>query len=257
MGFFDVLAAPFTAPYHVWNALDNELGTGAIPDANVPGGLPKREAAALAPGERPGRPMYQPSYDPRTMGISDELNGRLNGIQMDKRGLNKFRGEALRTGPSAWASLATRQQGVEGAKARQDAAKAGAGQAAEARSALAMKGGLRSGASERIARDSMRNQLAMGQQIGQKESDNKLSIGMNDEQNRVNQLGQLPGMEIAALQPEFDKTKLWGQGKQYDIGNRINETDKNNAFDLQRYHEEMQAWGANQQANATANSGKK
>lgn len=232
------------------------LPGGSIPD-RINNGEDPAEFVNIRYSDQPYRPQYHPAYDPKTQSISPGLNDQLDGIAMDTRGIDQFRNEALRGGPSAWAQLAGKQQDKQAMQARGAASKNAAGNAAEARGMLAMRGGLSSGARERIGRDSMRSQLAMDQQIGQNADNNKTQIGMNDEQNRINELGQLPGMENQRYASQLSGIQTGVQGQQYDINNAVSQGDKRNLFNLQNYHEQMGAWGANKQANATADSGKK
>lgn len=206
---------------------------------------------------RPQRPGFEASYDPRTMSMLPGLEGKLAGIEENRAGMNKYRQEALRGGPSAWAGLAGQQQDQMLQNARNQAAQGAAGQTAGAQSALAMRGGINSGARERLQTAGMRNQMDAGQNALQAANANKMQIGINDEQNRINQLGQLPGLENTANQTAFNKANLWGQGKQFDVGNAVHQGDTKNAFNMNNYNADMSAWGANQQANATAQAGKK
>jgi hypothetical protein len=157
----------------------------------------------------------------------------------NQQGLDKYRQEAMRTGPSPWANLMANKSLTEEGFAKDAAAKDAAGRGADARSLLSMRGGLSSGASERIDRGSARNALDMSQQAGQQGIQNRQQIGINDEQNRVSQLGSLPGMENQGVQVQ--NQNIAGQ----------------NAFNMNAYKTQMDAWGANKQAQATQNSGKK
>lgn len=206
---------------------------------------------------RPNAPDYKPSYDRLSMGMQPGLDAQLAALNTDRRGINKYREEALRSGPSTWAQLASAQQDELARQARGQAVAENMGQMAGARSQLAMRGGINSGARERIATSGMRNAMDASQNALRQANANKMQIGINDEQNRMNQLQALPGMENTAVQPDLDRIKLWGQGRQFDVQNQIGETDKENLFNMNRYQQQMQAWAANKQANATENSGKK
>jgi hypothetical protein len=205
---------------------------------------------------KPGDIQYSPGYDPKTMGMMPELQMKLDALNMDKRGLDKFRLEALRQGPSAWAKLARKDQALQAMDARERGAEAARGQSAQAMDDLASRGGLTSGARERIATEGAKNYLNMGQNVARQQNQNNLQIGMNDEQNRITQLSQLPGMEVQAMQPDFQKLQLWGQGRQFDVGNQINENKSKNAFDMGQYEQKMKAWAADRQAQATEKAGK-
>lgn len=221
------------------------------------GGVMGKKPVNLVGMERPTPLAYQQSYDPRTMSMTPALQGQLNGNQLNQAGLNKYRGEAMRTGPSAWAGLANQQQSAEQMNQQNLGARQAASAGADARSQLAMGGGLSSGASERVAREQGRNYLGMSQNAAQQGAQNRMQVGLNDEQNRISQLGSLPGMDVAAHGAGLQDINAWAQGKQFDVGNQVNEGRAQNLFNSEQYKNQMAAWGANNQANATAQSGKK
>lgn len=206
---------------------------------------------------KPVDPTWSNIFDPKTMSLTPEISTRLDGINTDKRGINQFRSEALRTGRSPWAMLAHKGQDLEQGKALDLGTRTAASQGAGARGQLAMRGGLTSGARERIAGNQANSVLDMTQNVAGQGAQNRLQIDMNDEQNRIGQLGQLPGMENLAIQPDLDKTKLYGQARQLDIGNTIGNNQSKNAFDMGLYGEKMKAWAAEKQAKAIDDSGKK
>lgn len=150
----------------------------------------------------------------------------------NRTGLDKFEQEAYRTGPSNWAKLSTQQQQMNADSARNRGTAEVGSQAAKANDDLAMTGGLTSGARERMATTAGRNQLDMSQQVGKQQGDNNLQIGINDEQNRISQLGQVPGMELGSA--NFDLSRAQGE----------------NAFNAQNYQTQGGIWAAGQQANA-------
>ncbi len=58
---------------------------------------------------RPGYVQYQPGYN-SSMALAPEIDKRLAAIgPINTAGLDKFRGEAMRSGPSAWSQLALGQ----------------------------------------------------------------------------------------------------------------------------------------------------
>jgi hypothetical protein len=205
----------------------------------------------------PARPDYHPTYDPWNMSLATEAGGTLSGINADKRGMDAFRQEALRKGPSQWSAMAKQAQDRELGMNRDTARREAGGTAADARAQLAMRGGINSGARERVAKSGQKNYLDMSRQLGAQTMDNKSQIDMNDEKNRIQQLGMLPGMENQALQPELQKATMGLGARQFDIQQQTQEGLAHNAFDLQKYAEQMRAWGANRQADATAAAGKK
>jgi hypothetical protein len=206
---------------------------------------------------RPLRPNYVPTYDPKTQSIFPFAMERTSGINPDTRGIEQFRKEALRSGPSQYAMLANKMQGELTADARDRAAREGASGTAGAMNALAMRGGVTSGARERIAKSGAENVMSMNQNIAGQDAQNRIQIASNDEQNRMSRLGQLPAMEIAAVAPQFEKARMEIGARGQDIGREVGEKQTKNLFDMTTYQEGMKSWAAARQANATANSGKK
>lgn len=127
---------------------------------------------------------------------------------------------ALRQGPSPWAGLATQQQDAIKGQGLATGANQVAGQTAQADANLASSGGLSSGARERVAEGGAKNYMNMAQGLDQTAGNNKLQIGMNDEQNRMQQLNDF---------------------------NSLNSTN---------YGNQLQAWASGNTANAISNSGK-
>jgi hypothetical protein len=150
---------------------------------------------------------------------------------LDKRGLQAVRDEALRApgGMSKWGQMALSQ-------AQNQNALAAAGQRQQAQNQLAMQGGLRSGARERLAAQGMQQQLKGTQgALG--------NIQMQDEQNRQKWLGMLPGQELASAQ--YESTI-----QDRNIGRSLDELRKGRDYDKYRYGQAMNAWGADKSSDA-------
>lgn len=240
-----------------WSRGPGDKAGGMFDPFNLTGwNTAKKDSGGDPYAGMPGQPQYQQVYDP-SMALTPGLDERLNGIQMDKSGLNAFRDQALRKGPSSWATLAKKDQAAQAANAREKGAREIRGQTAQAEDALASRGGLSSGARERTAQEGAKNYLAMSQDTARQENLNDLQIGMNDEQNRIQQLGMLPGMEYQAIQPDLQKSSMWEQARQADLANTTAENDRRNQWNQILYQQQMQSWAANRQAQATENSGKK
>lgn len=217
------------------------------------------------PGQTPTYGGYQSIRDPNT-GLL--MNPGMN-VQLDTSGVNALKQRALAApGTSDWEKLAgqkqqvanqqlTQQQEMNQQKAAQSGLEQGASRAADARNQIAMRGGLSSGASERNARNSMRDILA-GQQgvtaqgaqqkqdIGFQNAQANADIGLNAENQRLSALGQLPQAQLAALAPQ-----------EFNIKNALEQKQAEEAAKLQQYHDQMAAYGAGQTANAIAGSGPK
>lgn len=205
----------------------------------------------------PTAPGYIPGYDPSTMAVSPGLDQTLAGINLNTQGLDAFRQQALRKGPSSWANLATADQDTQASNQREQAAAGANASTAQAMDQLGARGGLSSGARERAAEGGANNFLNMSQGIARQSGLNKLQIGMNDEQNRISQLGSLPGMEVQALQPAFQKAQMGIQGQEFDVGQQTGEAARQNSYLQNLYNQQSTFTAAQNQAAATENSGKK
>ena len=205
------------------------------------------------------------------------LEDKLAGINLDKRGLEAIRGRALTQGPSEWQNLMLQKQGLEESGQRDRAGNQEASARSGAYSQLAAKGGLSTGARERLARSGAEGLAQTMQDISRGGSESRLGIATEDERQKLDLLKNLPGMEIAALQPEFEKTKMWGtladseagRGQNLDLANRqygtgveqfnlanaLNEIGRKDANALGAYQEKMKGYAAEQQSKATAASG--
>lgn len=156
-----------------------------------------------------------------------------NGFQsvQSSDAFQKMKQSAFNKSMNPWAMLAIARQ----KKAMEDNIEKGskrvAGQTAQAEGNLAMRGGLSSGARERIAEEGQKNFLDMTQDLNRQGSLNELQIGIADAENKMKQQGQVTGLEAE------------------DVKAR-------NAYMENLYNQQMEAWAAERQAEATENSGK-
>jgi hypothetical protein len=217
---------------------------------------PPPVAAAPPPPPRPTRPDYASAYDPLNMSLAAEYEKQLAGIKADPRGLEKYREEALRTGPSSWARMATDASRFEEDTERDRGARESMSRANDVVSNLAQHGGVSAGARERAVRGGARDYLNMSQAAARAGQGSRMNIGIQDEANRINQLGALPGMEQAAAGFELDKVKAGQAARDADIQRQIQEAKDKNAFNMGLYQENMAGWAADKQGNAIEKSGK-
>lgn len=210
-------------------------GNPRNPITERPGDAPQRSYYDMS---EPARPGYQDIWNEH-MQMQPFAQEQLSGM----KGFNQFQNEAMRSGPSAWAQQAGSQQDLLAKRAMNQGALASRGAAAQAASQLAMRGGVTAGARERLAKQGQRDYMNMAQDIRGGDAMNRMQIGMNDETNRVGQLGQLTGLEN-------QRASLLGQARQMDVGNQMTNQQGKNAFNMDQYSEQMKAWGANQTANA-------
>lgn len=243
-------------------------------------------------GVRPDYPGYTPLLDPNgqlkspymlkgqgnvgfTSNLS-ELDKRLNADQLNTQGLEEIRKRALSTGPSEWANLMTQQQGLEENKARQNAGEQEASARSEALSGLASKGGLSSGARERLATAGANNYAKSLQDVGLQGQQQRLGIGVQDQANQLQLLQGLPGMELAKTGQDIQKTGMWsglandesGRKQALDLSNRdyttgvdqfnlkntLGEVGRNDQLNMDAYKEKMAGYAAAKSSDALANN---
>lgn len=210
-----------------------------------------------------GEGLLDPKYQMDLSGYNKDLQDKLDAIQLDKRGLEAFRGEALRTGPSAWQNLMLQKQALEEQTGADRASKQAASQAAMGQAQLASRGGLMGGSAERLAKMSGRDALMAKQEIMRQGMGARADIATKDEEKRMQALSMLPGMEVASLQPELQKTQMWNTGQaqqqqaqQWNLQQALAAQQAKNQAELEAYKEKMAGASAERQATATENSGK-
>jgi hypothetical protein len=140
--------------------------------------------------------------------ILGDTQKRLDAIQADPTAMNLLRQKATQQGPSAWANMQKQQQGLQEQNALDASAKSNAGAMQNAMGSIAMRGGLSSGASERAARAGAMNQALAAQGVRRAGMSDRLNIDMADEAQKNDLLKQMPGQELAWLQPSMDKAKM-------------------------------------------------
>jgi hypothetical protein len=148
----------------------------------------------------------------------------------------KLRAEALGTGPSEWAKNALEQQKFEQGQAMADALKQQQAAQSGAQAQLARFGGLGGGARTSLARSGARDALLAGQGVAAQGISQRYGIQDADTKRRQELLGATSGLEQGA--DAANLAQLTG-----DIRGQ-------SGFDMDRYKAIMQAYGANQTANA-------
>jgi hypothetical protein len=156
-------------------------------------------------------------------------------------GRTNLSNRALAEGPSKQAQLMLDQQALGEADALGQVGKQGASELASAQGSVARTGGLRSGVGAMMASQNMRDQMMQKQQTRRGGLQDRLQIGLQDDQQKQSLLQNLVGQDL--------------QSQQYNTGNVLGEKRAKDASDLAKYNAEMQAWAANKQGQAIANSG--
>lgn len=177
---------------------------------------------------RPLAPEFRTVGNAETGLLNSEYNLQNN---FNSRGVDAIASEALRDPGtmSRWGTLALNQ--AKGANAAQNA-----GAITQAQNQLAMSGGLRGGARERLAATGAQNTLKANQTA-------TANIQTQDELNRQKWLGMLPQMDMTAAQYQ---TGLQDR----NIGRALTEINAGRGMQQQQYNEAMRAWGADKQAQA-------
>jgi hypothetical protein len=145
-------------------------------------------------------------------------------------GRKRLRDEFKMDDSGAWLKMQQQQQKLLTQDQLSNANQASLGQAAGAETALAARGGMDSGARERLMSDRMRN-VNLQQQ----------GVRNSSEINRL-------GLESDA----YDKNQV---AQQANIGMLAQNNRDENLHESNKYNEQMRAWAANKQSKATANSG--
>lgn len=152
--------------------------------------------------------------------------------QLDSDTYRKMKSRFDSSGNSPWANIATSRQNDMAEQQKQELAHRTQGQVAGSLDKLSAVGGLSSGARERTVQGGQKDYMSGVQNINNALGTNLLNISMQDAQGK-DAIGK--GLMAAEM---GDLSGL-------------------NNYNQSKYQADMQAWAANQQANATANSGKK
>lgn len=159
----------------------------------------------------------------------------------DISGLKKLSAETITQSP--WRSMALDKQAAEEAGLRDQAAQQSMSGMAQARNALAMRGGLRGGAAERISRGGLSDLMSARQNIGQQGVINRANIGMQ-------------GAQMDTDVNKFNALQKAGVN-QFNLQQAINDISNLNEQNRFKYGEQMKLKGAGMSAQAIENAGKK
>jgi hypothetical protein len=168
-------------------------------------------------------------------------------LNIDQRGIEAFRQRALSQGQSPWAAAMLAKEASETQGQQEGLTRRGQSEIARGQDQLAMTGGLTGGAAERLQKAGTNDILGQTQELLRQSGLRRQDVGIEDERQRLQALSQLPGMEIAQVQPEF-------QRQQFNANLASQNAAARNAYNLQRYGIDSSIWGAAQLANATRDS---
>lgn len=220
-----------------------------------PSALSSRNAAIKY--DEQGRPIRN-DY----LSITDEMGNLRDQFSMAKnigpaiglntQGLEAYRQMAMTEGPSAWANLASQQQGMEEQNALQNAMRSNQQAQNQAFNNLAGRGGLSQGQRERLQLQALRQGIQNSQNIMNQGMQSRLNIGMQDQGNRANMLRDLQNMDLTNANFQQGQRSYMDQATQSDIGNALKDVGGFNAYQSDAFGKAMQEWGTGKTADAQA-----
>lgn len=199
------------------------------------------------------RPEYESLVDQATGLLKDQYQLKAPTIDPNSlQGYQAVKNEALRTGPSAWMNLAMQKQADEEASANDKAVQNARQGEVNARSTLAMRGGLSSGARERLAQNAGNQAMYAKQDVGNQGRIARSALGLQDEQNRMGFLKDFSKAEGDLS--TFNATNT-AKTQEFNILKGIEDKRAKDSHNLEVYKEQMEKWAANKQADATQAAG--
>ncbi len=191
-------------------------------------------------------PAAYPTYvgmDPNQMALAPGFNG-------PNAPLDRFSQESMRNGPSAGTQFALNQNRIGANNARDQARKMSMGMGKDAQARLSMQGGLGAGSAERIQKNANNQALDFSNAADANASGNRSNLLIADEGARIGNL------EAAGKGVQAQNAQRYDMAAN-DLQRQQNEYNRRNAYNMGIYNTQMSAWGAGNQANATADSSKK
>jgi hypothetical protein len=222
-------------------------------------------------GAQPGLDFHS------TMG--DE-NSRLAALpQLNNDPLHALEAFSQSGSSNPWVDAQMQAEELQKGKAMGAATSSAQAGGAAAADQMAARGGLNSGAMERIATNTGNNISSGKQGVQGQDLAAKAGIQQQNVQNQLGVMENLPGQEVQALQPGLQTQSLWQQAagqnqqaqqqleeqqqqyktgvNQFNIQNAEQGLNAQNQFNLQSYANQIAGQAGKEQAWATANAGKK
>jgi hypothetical protein len=150
--------------------------------------------------------------------------------------LQKLKGQAFAEGDSPWAKMQLEKQALEQSQGRDQAASSQAQALAQAQSNLMRQGGLSSGARTRMAMQGAKDMALAQQRVNAQGIGQRLGIQEQDLNRKQDLLGKFGDAESAA--------------NEKNIGRMSEDVRAGSAFDMERYGQQMGAYGAAKTAEA-------
>lgn len=182
---------------------------------------------------------------PTTYGSMTDESGNLK----QQFQVNPYSGEAMQmlkqnamgSQPSAWAQMQTQAQQQMQGQASDQATRQQMQAQQNGMSNLSRMGGATGGAQALLARSGARDELNAQQGVAQQGIQSRLNINAGDAQQKQGTLANLGNAEL--------------QSNQLNQQTQFQNNQGQNMFDVNRYNQQLQAWGATQTANATRAAG--
>lgn len=200
----------------------------------------------------------------------------------DPRALDAMRDRAMSGENSPWLKMQLEKQGQGELGLRDQAAQQALSGASTARSQMAMRGGMGSGASERIAQSTSRDMNAARQAIGRQGASDRLGLGIANDQTNMGLLGATAAADTTRGGQMLDQSKfnsgltydaakttinndltaqLHGSdqnfaAQQFNVGNNLGAIGQDNNNKIGIYDDAMKGYGAGAAANAISKGGK-
>jgi len=164
--------------------------------------------------------------------------------QYNDQYMNELYGYASSDSPSPWLTNQLENITSYGKTAGDTMTAQQAGSVAQAQEALAMRGGIDSGAAERLQQAGIDSRMMGGQTLARDVEEQRRQMRIAEEASKLGVLQAMPGMEAqrAAYESEL---------QQNNISDILAERDRERQAQLDKYGIQMNAWAAEQQARAT------
>lgn len=207
----------------------------------------------LMPDGTPIAPEMLSFIDPNTGLMRESYQYEPEKIDLSKlEGFQALRKRVLTEGPSAWAQMMLEKQKIEEAQARDDAAKQAMSASQQASAELAMRGGMTSGARERLAGGGGKNLMMARQGVARAGELSRSSTLTEDERQRMS---LLPGFAEGEANLNKYNVDVGNKAATWNIEQALKEQDAMRAWEQEKYKEQMAKWAAERQAQATERAG--
>lgn len=204
-----------------------------------------QDAGLVSSGPQSAQEKKAGVKSPDYRGVVDVRTGEL----IDKYKMDPYQGEAMKAlkeqafaqGDSPWAKMQLQKQQMEELQGKEGAGRAQNRALAEAQGQLLRTGGVSSGARARMAMQSAKDAARAQQEVARGGMAARLGIGQQDLDRKQGLLQKFGDVETAS--------------QQANIGQLTGDINRKAMFDMERYKQQMQAYGAQQAANAQASAG--